>query len=92
MSSDSSGYVRLRELLGRMRDRRKNVDEKIKDELGKPYELRKWTFFALFDDIFELKDRERAGGDVRLRPPIRRRLNVKQTVKRPPRPPGPPRP
>ena len=88
MSSDSTGYVRLRDLLARMRTRRKNLDAKIEEELGKDYKLRKWTFFALFNDIFDLKDRDRAGGDVRLKPTTQRRL----TVKRPPRPPAPPRP
>ena len=76
--------MRLRDLLARMRTRRKNLDADITKELGKDYTLRKWTFFALFDDIFELKDRDRAGGDVRLKT-ARRRLTVK-------RPPGPPRP
>ena len=42
---------------------------------------------AFFDDICELKDRERAGGGVRLKP-TRRRI----TLRRPPRPSGPPRP
>ena len=46
------------------------------------------VFFALCDDLFELRDRERAGGDIRLKPEPRRRI----TVKRPPGPPGPPRP
>ena len=41
--------------------RGEGVNEDIKKELGKEYELRKWTFFALFDDIFELRDRELAG-------------------------------
>ena len=84
MASDSNGSVRLRDLLARMRTQRKNLDADITKELSKDYTLRKWTFFALFDDIFELKDRDRAGGDVRLKT-ARRRLTVK-------RPPGPPRP
>ena len=49
--------------------------------------MRKWPFFALFDDLFELRNRERAGGDIRLKQ-VRRRI----TVKRPPGPKHPLRP
>ena len=43
--------------------------------------MRKWPFFALFDDLFELRNRERAGGDIRLKQ-ARRRITLT-------RPPGP---
>ena len=87
MARDADGWARLRDLLARMRTRRKKLDEEQKSEMEKDYTLRKWPFFALFDDIFELRDRERAGGDIRLKT-TRRRL----TVKRPPAPPRVPRP
>ncbi len=88
MPRDSNGWARLKDLLAAMRARRTTLDDDLKAEMGKDYTLRKWPFFALFDDIFELRDRDRAGGDIRIKPAPRRRI----TIKRPPAPPGPPRP
>ena len=88
MPRDSSGWAKLRDLLVEMRKRRKTLDDDLKKEMGKDYTLRKWPFFALFDDLFELRNRERAGGDIRLKPQVRRRI----TLKRPPGPHKVPRP
>ena len=87
MPRDSNGWGRLKDLLARMRARRKTLDADIRKEI-KDYANQKWVFFALFDDTFEIRDRDRAGGDIRLKPQVRRRI----TLKRPPGPHKVPRP
>ena len=86
MPRDSDGWGRLKQLLLNMRARRKTLDADIRKEI-KDYANQKWVFFALFDDTFEIRDRDRAGGDIRLKQ-ARRRI----TLKRPPGPHKVPRP
>ena len=62
MPRDSNGWGRLKDLLARMRTQRKTLDDDIRKEI-KDYANQKWVFFALYDDTFEIRDRDRAGGD-----------------------------
>ena len=66
--------------------KRKPLDDDIRKEI-KDYANQKWVFFALYDDTFEIRNRDKAGGDIRLKQ-ARRRI----TLKRPPGPHKVPRP